>query len=375
MGDRVMQNRVRERRTASGLSQAQLATRVDVSRQALSAIEAGRQVPSTHLALHLARALECSVEELFQLRDGKRVEARCPDGTASGSRRQPQDHSGRVIVGSVGGELIAHRIDDPGHAADGLIRGPGSRRGTSAIDLLCTAEDVESNVLVAGCAPLLGIHAERLTRRYRHARASWIQADSSASLRLLAAGHVHVAGVHLADANDAEPHVRAARTAIPGERSVLVNLARWRQGLVVAPGNPLGVSVGPELLRPGLRFALRDPGSGAQRLLERTLRDAGRRHETGGTYASDHRDVARLVKWGVVDLGVAIESVAIAEGLEFIALAEERFDLIVPESLLLDRTVGRFLETIDQSSFRAEAERLPGYDLSVSGHVATVDAA
>ncbi|MCA9712564.1 MAG: helix-turn-helix domain-containing protein, partial [Myxococcales bacterium] len=48
---------LRPRRVARGLSQSALADRVGVSRQALVAIEAGRQVPSTALALHLARAL------------------------------------------------------------------------------------------------------------------------------------------------------------------------------------------------------------------------------------------------------------------------------------------------------------------------------
>ena len=60
-------NRLREQRRASGLTQAQLATAVLVSRKTINTIENGVFVPSTTLALKLAAELGCSVEELFQL--------------------------------------------------------------------------------------------------------------------------------------------------------------------------------------------------------------------------------------------------------------------------------------------------------------------
>ena len=167
---------------------------------------------------------------------------------------------------------------------------------------------------------------------------------------------------------------------MPGERSVLINLARWRQGLVVASGNPLDISVGPDLLREGLRFATRAPGAAAQELLVRTLRDVVGEAPSdvafeGAARAADHAEVASLVRWGVVDAGVAIESAALTHGLGFIPLAEERFDLVVPEALLAEEPVARFLDLIDQPAFRAEVGHLPGYDLSLAGHASTVDAA
>jgi len=60
-------NRLREQRRASGLTQAQLATAVLVSRKTINTIENGVFVPSTTLALKLASELGCGVEELFQL--------------------------------------------------------------------------------------------------------------------------------------------------------------------------------------------------------------------------------------------------------------------------------------------------------------------
>ena len=60
-----MRNRVRELRTANGLSQGQLAERMDVSRQTINSIEQERYTPSLPLALALARFFETTVEEMF----------------------------------------------------------------------------------------------------------------------------------------------------------------------------------------------------------------------------------------------------------------------------------------------------------------------
>lgn len=64
-----LRNRLREERTRQNLTQADLATLVEVSRKTINTVENGVFIPSTVLALRLARALKTSVEELFQLPD------------------------------------------------------------------------------------------------------------------------------------------------------------------------------------------------------------------------------------------------------------------------------------------------------------------
>ena len=63
----VAGNSVRERRNGGGLSQAQLASAMHVSRQTINSIEVGRYMPSLPLAIKLARFFESSVEEVFPL--------------------------------------------------------------------------------------------------------------------------------------------------------------------------------------------------------------------------------------------------------------------------------------------------------------------
>lgn len=62
-------SRLKEARLAAGLTQAELAERIAVSRKTINTVENGVFVPSTTLALRLARALKMKVEDLFFLED------------------------------------------------------------------------------------------------------------------------------------------------------------------------------------------------------------------------------------------------------------------------------------------------------------------
>ena len=62
-----MRNNLKLERAKHNLTQAGLAERAKVSRQTINAIELGKYVPSTLLALRLSAIFECSVNELFEL--------------------------------------------------------------------------------------------------------------------------------------------------------------------------------------------------------------------------------------------------------------------------------------------------------------------
>ena len=60
-------NNLEELRKAAGLTQQDLSESAEVSRKSINAIENGVYVPSTVLALKIAKTLDCSVEEIFKL--------------------------------------------------------------------------------------------------------------------------------------------------------------------------------------------------------------------------------------------------------------------------------------------------------------------
>lgn len=65
-----MKNNIKVQRAIHNLTQQDLAERIGVSRQTINALEAGRYVPSTVLALKLSRLFDKSVNEIFDLEEG-----------------------------------------------------------------------------------------------------------------------------------------------------------------------------------------------------------------------------------------------------------------------------------------------------------------
>ena len=65
MADQQLGNRIKEMRTKAGITQAELAEMVEVSRKTINTVENSVFVPSTLLALKLAKALNTTVEKLF----------------------------------------------------------------------------------------------------------------------------------------------------------------------------------------------------------------------------------------------------------------------------------------------------------------------
>ena len=62
-------NNLQQLRRAAGLTQQELSINAEVSRKSINAIENGIYVPSTVLALKIAKTLKCKVEDLFKLPD------------------------------------------------------------------------------------------------------------------------------------------------------------------------------------------------------------------------------------------------------------------------------------------------------------------
>jgi len=65
-----MRNTIKVERAKKDMTQQDLAEKIQVSRQTINSIEAGKYVPSTVLALKIARIFEIGLEEIFELEDG-----------------------------------------------------------------------------------------------------------------------------------------------------------------------------------------------------------------------------------------------------------------------------------------------------------------
>jgi len=370
----AIRSSLREFRLARGLSQLQLAKKIGLSRQSLCGLESGRVVPGTDVALRLAVVLGCRIESLFCLN----IPPVPLEATIAGSPSALESNSPRVSLAEVNGRWIAHAIDPRrseslSQAADGLVlpwpQQPGRARAVR-IEPLGDMEVVRRRLVVMGCAPALGMLAARLGQEPAGIHISWVQGSSIAALEALGRGEVHVAGLHLCDEATHEFNIPFVRRALPGRAMLFVNFASWEQGIIVRPGNPLGIRGVEDLVHRKIRLIQREPGAGANKLLEQALR--AKKVSVGavrgsGSVALGHMEVAQAIAMGAADAGIAIRSAAAAFGLGFIPLAVERFDLVIPRTLATDPRVERLVDTLGSRTFRRELDTVGGYITHESG--------
>jgi putative molybdopterin biosynthesis protein len=349
--------RLRLARQARGLSQQQLAGVAGVTRQAVSAVESGHSDPSLRVALALARALGMTVEELFGPGDpGDPVLAR-PVAPVSGP-------GSRVALATVGDTFVALPLDTDTaarlgfDAAGGLMVGAGESQGAQIA--VRPIGPPRPTVVVAGCDPALPLLETPLALLDPPLAFAWWPCGSGEALRLAAAGLVHAAGVHRAGPGDDV-------IDIPGGADV-VGFASWREGLVVRPGAQVrGLD---DVARQGLRLVNREPGAQARSLLDQErLRLGLDPAELRGydSRAAGHLQVAAAIAGGLADAGVSSEPAALAYGLHFIPLAEERFDLVLPAKHAASREVQGLLKVLTSPWLLAQLASLPGYDAARCG--------
>jgi molybdate-binding protein/DNA-binding XRE family transcriptional regulator len=395
-------------RQARGFSQAQLAYMARVSRQAVSAVESGHSDPSLRVALAIARALGLPVEELFGMGEPaapvpavsvaplRGVTARVAlaqvgdrfvalprygdaaasmgflpaDGLADEERRPAAgiadaaaDRAGTVQATpglATPGPATSGRAT-PGLATPGLANTGPTDTGPEGIEVRPIAPP-RPTVVVAGCDPALPLLATRLALLDPPLAFAWWPCGSAEALRLAHQGLVHAAGVHAEG-------TRSGGQSLP-EGAAVVGFAAWREGFAVRPALTSAVAGLDSVARHGLRIVNREPGAEARRLLdaecERLGLDGG---ELPGysTQAAGHLQVASAVAAGLADVGVSSEPAALAYGLGFFPLSEERFRLVIPPEHAASREVQALLKVLTSRWLPAQLASIPGYDAASCG--------
>jgi putative molybdopterin biosynthesis protein len=372
-----MENHLREKRQALALSQKHLATLAGITRQAVSALEANQYSPATSVALQLARALHCRVEDLFSIKDGGEI----IEGELLGVL--PQSNSPvRAQVTQVGHRLLVRPLHGLGElvslsaTADGLIIESKPEKRLVKVKLLKNQEAIGRKIMVGGCDPAMFLAGGHVGT-YDHNELVPCLMGSSIALAALKHGEVHVAGIHLAEENSGAWELPNLRHSLGDMECIVVTFAHWEEGLIVRQGNPRKIRSSADIAKPNVRIVNREAGSGARRLLDKQLaatRIKPHRIKGYSNEVSSHLDVASRIRAGLADAGIGVRAAAAICGLDFVALQRERYDLVIPKTYYATLSGVRvLLDTIVTKRFRDELEALGSYDTRDTGKLVEVD--
>jgi len=292
----------------------------------------------------------------------------------------------RVNIGKVGERYVATPLPRAAGSittltrAEGILRIPQLSEGVTqdqemAAQLLVPEEALQQTVVVIGSHDIaIDILADEIRREGRNIRISSGNVGSLGGLLALKKGSCHMAGSHLLDTETGEYNLSYIRRYAKGLKIAVFHLTLRDQGLIVAKGNPKDIEGIRDLARPVVTFVNRQAGSGTRVLLDYHLKQTGIAPVAIRGYDHEeftHMAVAVDVLSGAADCGMGIYAAARALDLDFVPIAQEQYDLLIPSNLLNQPNIQAVLDTIRSVHFRERVLSLGGYDPSRSGELFT----
>ncbi|GAB4274928.1 MAG: molybdopterin biosynthesis protein [Candidatus Promineifilaceae bacterium] len=293
----------------------------------------------------------------------------------------------RVTVGQVGDKVMATPVSRGAGVitslvrADGILRIPRFSEGVEAgtavtIHLYRSRRDITHTLVAIGSHDLtLDLLAQYLAEQPGGWRLSSANVGSLGGLVALRRGECHFAGSHLLDPETGVYNVSYVKRYLPDQEVVLVTLAGREQGWIVAPGNPKRLAGWEDAANPDIRFVNRQRGAGTRVLLDYELGQRGIDPAVMQGYEREeytHLAVAAAVASGTADAGLGIRAAARALSLDFVPLAQELYQLVIPRVHFESDNVKPLLDLLHDGAFKTAVSSLPGYDITQMGQVQPV---
>lgn len=328
---------------------------------------------------------EIFVEPLLAAWCGRRpVERPTITGELTRKHASPlgDDEYSRVVVGKVGERTLVAPLSRGAGVisslvrADGIALFPAGSQGAPAgesveVRLYRPASEIDQTILAIGSHDMtLDLLAQFLAQRGR--RLGSANVGSLGGLVALRRGEAHLAGSHLLDPETGGYNKSYIAQYLPQTEVKIVTLVGREQGLIVPADNPKSIQSLADLVRPDLLYVNRQRGAGTRVLLDYHLQEAGITAEKIAGYEREeytHLAVAAAVASGRADAGLGIRAAARALDLGFVPLFQERYDLIMPVEHYASDLLRPLLDLLQDPVFKAEVEKLPGYNTAEMGTI------
>ncbi|MBE3127490.1 MAG: molybdopterin biosynthesis protein [Candidatus Atribacteria bacterium] len=290
----------------------------------------------------------------------------------------------RVKLGNIDGKIMAYPLSRGAGVvtslveADALICIPLFKEGVDfgeevEAELLEDLNRIKNNIIVTGSHDLvLDILKNELQEEFSDFNLVSFNVGSMGGLLALKQKRTHLATAHLLDPESGEYNFSYIKKMLPQRELIVVNLTYREQGIMVKRGNPKNIKGIDDLVKKDIKFINRQKGSGTRVLLDYLLKKKGINPLDIQGYSKEeytHLMVASAVTEGSVDAGLGILSAVKAFHLDFVPVAKERYDIIIPEEYYSSLKIQKLLTIIRSEKFRKKVLSLGGYDLSQSGKV------
>ena len=237
--------------------------------------------------------------------------------------------------------------------------------------LLRPADKAEPPFIISGQDVVLDILSNYLHQNGIVTDRSYL--SSFEGLLALYEKKVDAAACHLYAVDEKSFNVPYVKRLMPGVKAVLINVSYRKQGFYVAAGNPKEIRGWRDLARRDVSILNRRPGSSARILLDGQLcrMDLDPRQIKGyEREMKSHLTMAAAIADGEADLALGTERISRQiDGLDFIPLLEERYDLVLRRDAMETPEGEAILEILRSPAFIKEIRHFTGNDYRDMGRI------
>lgn len=231
----------------------------------------------------------------------------------------------------------------------------------------------EKDILIAGSDdPLLRFLLDSFNRESSDTFVFYSPCGSLKGLELLKERRAKISVCHVLDLIKGENIKTYSEKFLEGMDTVVIELFKRRQGLILRKGNPLGIRSLRDLVDKRARIVNRNKGSGTRLLFDYLIQKEGIEKNSLLGYETElesHIKCGLYVSKGLADFAFGIGFVAFLFDLEFIPVFTERFDMVIPRDHFVRSNVKKLLSIFKEPNLSALASEFPGYDFESSGKV------
>ncbi|WP_309493454.1 molybdopterin biosynthesis protein [Candidatus Hecatella orcuttiae] len=269
-----------------------------------------------------------------------------------------------IVFPTVGGSGAISTLAE----ADGFIEIPEGRvfleEGESVQVRIFGSQFKPADLVIGGSHCLgLDVAAELFLQQNPSFKLKIINLGSSGGLSALRRGEVDMAGIHLLNGETGDYNVSFMKKFGLEGKAALVRGYIRRQGLVVARRNPKGIRSLEDLWREDVTLVNRNTGSGTRILLDFYIKEVAKKKRVdfedlirkikGYTFeVKSHSALATAILHGKADVGLAIETVARLNGLDYVHLKDENYDFAIRLDRLNKPAVQAFLKILSSKEFQ-----------------------
>lgn len=184
-----------------------------------------------------------------------------------------------------------------------------------------------------------------------------------------------LAGMHLPQGDLRKRAISVSKGWLTPSIHRVVGFVTREVGLMVAPGNPLGITSVESLLDPKVRFVNRDPDSGTRQLFEHVLAQHGIDGDQINGYEQvehTHAAVAAYVASAMADVAFGVEAAASQFGLDFVRVLTEDYFFVCRKDILEGEAMQRVLQVMRSEEFAEAMSTVPGYEVKDPGVIKTI---